>query len=260
MPTITVAAFAGAIPRISSRLLESQNARDCVNCDLDSGALRALHGPEKVLALPDPAGTIFKHDTDGWLHWPGEVSVVKSAVLDADGEKPLGQLLVTGDRAYPTMYLAEGVLGNHEDGTVKNGETLTLAAAAGAQLQETEGRAWSADHIAAAPARYGSEGEELCGIIQDSDTATVEAFSRLALEEDTEGDASDENDAPITDSGIQRSTAYVYTYVQMLAGGVIQYESAPSPASEVIDVLDGDGVTLTGFTLPDLSRISMNWK
>lgn len=108
MPTITVAAFAGAIPRISSRLLESQNARDCVNCDLDSGALRALHGPEKVLALPDPAGTIFKHDTDGWLHWPGEVSVVKSAVLDTDGEKPLGQLLVTGDRAYPTMYLAEG--------------------------------------------------------------------------------------------------------------------------------------------------------
>lgn len=255
MPTITVAAFAGAIPRISSRLLESQNARDCVNCDLDSGALRALAGPNKVLALPDPAGTIFKHDTDGWLHWPGEVSVVKSAVLDADGEKPLGQLLVTGDRAYPTMYLAGGDV--YRLGIPRPAAALTLAAAAGAQLQETEGRAWSADHIAAAPARYGSEGEELCGIIQDSDTATVETFSRLSLEEDTEGDASDENDTPITDSGIQRSTAYVYTYVQMLAGGVIQYESAPSPASEVIDVLDGDGVTLTGFALPDLEGLTV---
>lgn len=254
MPTITVAAFAGAIPRISSQLLESQNARDCVNCDLDSGALRALHGPEKVLALPDPAGTIFKHDTDGWLHWPGEVSVVKSAVLDADGEKPLGQLLVTGDRAYPTMYLAGGDV--YRLGIPRPAAALTLAAAAGAQLQETEGRAWSADHIAAAPARYGSESDALCGIIQDSDTAKVEVLSRATLIEEGESEEED-NDTPITDSGIQRSTAYVYTYVQMLAGGVIQYESAPSPASEVIDVLDGDGVTLTGFALPDLEGLTV---
>ena len=56
MPTITVASFAGAIPRISSRLLESQNARDCVNCDLDSGALRALQRIERHIrqqTLPD---------------------------------------------------------------------------------------------------------------------------------------------------------------------------------------------------------------
>lgn len=133
---------------------------------------------------------------------------------------------------------------------------LTLAAAAGAQLQETEGRAWSADHIAAAPARYGSESDALCGIIQDSDTAKVEVLSRATLIEEGESEEED-NDTPITDSGIQRSTAYVYTYVQMLAGGVIQYESAPSPASEVIDVLDGDGVTLTGFALPDLEGLTV---
>lgn len=255
MPTITVAAFAGAIPRISSRLLESQNARDCVNCDLDSGALRALRGPAKVLALPDPAGTIFRHEVDGWLHWSGEVSVVKSAVLDAEGEKPLGQLLITGDRAYPTMFLAGGDV--YRLGIPRPAAALTLEAAAGAQLLETEGRAWSADHIAAAPARYGSESDTLCGIMQDSDTASVEVLSRATLAEDDGTAGEEDGDSPITDSGIQRSTAYVYTYVQMLAGGVIQYESAPSPASEVMDVLDGDGVTLAGFVLPELEGLNV---
>ncbi|WP_297215375.1 hypothetical protein [uncultured Desulfovibrio sp.] len=255
MPTIAVTAFAGAIPRTASRLLESQNARDCVNCDLDSGALRALRGPAKVLALPDPAGTIFRHEVDGWLHWAGEVSVVKSAVLDAEGEKPLGQLLITGDRAYPTMYLAGGDV--HRLGIPRPAAALTLKAAAGAQLLETEGRAWSAEHIAAAPARYGSESDTLCGIMQDSDTASVEVLSRATLSEE-DGTAGGENeDTSITDSGIQRSTAYVYTYVQMLAGGVIQYESAPSPASEVMDVLDGDGVTLAGFVLPELEGLNV---
>lgn len=253
MPTITVAAFAGAVPRTAPRLLESQNATDCVNCNLDSGALCALRGPERVQELPEAAATIFKHATDGWLHWPGTVNVVKSAVLDADGEKPLGQLLMTGDRAWPTLYLAGGEI--HRLGIPRPEGALTVGAADGAQLLQTEGRAWSADSLAAAPARYGTAGLELCGEVTDSDTASVEILSRATLE----GDENTEEDdgEPATDSGIQRSTAYVYTYVQMLAGGVIQYESAPSPASEIIDVPDGDGVTLTGFTLPQLEGLTV---
>lgn len=100
------------------------------------------------------------------------------------------------------------------------GAALTLKTAAGAQLLETEGRAWSAEHIAAAPAHYGSESDTLCGIMQDSDTASVEVLSRATLSEE-DGTAGGKNeDTSITDSGIQRSTAHVYTYVQMLAGGV----------------------------------------
>lgn len=48
-------------------------------------------------------------------------------------------------------------------------------------------------------------------------------------------------------SGVQRSCAYVYTFVRKLVDGVIEQESATSPPSNVVDVKDGQCVTLTGF-------------
>lgn len=248
MVTIAVSAFAGAMPKTSSRMLETQNASKCVNCDLGSGSLRALRAPAHEQDLDSAAATLFKHDVDGWLTWDKAVNVVKSAVLDANGEKPLGQLLITGDREYPTMYLAGGEVCRL--GIPRPAEALKVNAVADAMLLDTEGRAWSATDISAAPARYGEDGLDLCGILQDGETASVGILSRAALEEEGEESGGNENE-DITDSGIQRSTAYLYTYVQQLAGGAIQYESAPSPASEVIDVQDNAGVTMTGFALPD---------
>ncbi|MCD7985086.1 MAG: hypothetical protein LUG19_12680 [Desulfovibrio sp.] len=254
MVTITIPAFAGAMPKVSPRLLETQNAKECVNCDLGSGALRSLRAPAHEQALKFTAATLFRHDADGWMAWEKAVNVVKSAVLDADGEKPLGQLLITGDREYPTMYLAGGEV--YRLGIPRPAEALKVNAVADAMLLATEGRAWSATDVSAAPVRYGQEGLDLCGILQDGDTAEIAILSRAALKEEDGGD-DEESKENITDSGIQRSTSYLYTYVQQLAGGAIQYESAPSPASEIIDVLDNEGVTLTGFALPDLEGIKI---
>ena len=54
---------------------------------------------------------------------------------------------------------------------------------------------------------------------------------------------------------VQRSSSYCYTVVQQLANGVIAYESAPSPPSEIVDVVDGGGVTLSGFDIPELEGL-----
>lgn len=69
--------------------------------------------------------------------------------------------------------------------------------------------------------------------------------------------ASEEPETSPTDSGISRSSAYCYTLVQSLADGIFKQESAPSPASDVVDVLDGDGVTLSGFEIPDMDGLTV---
>lgn len=333
MPTVTVAAFAGAIPRTAPRLLENQNASDCVNCSMESGALRALRGPEKVHDLPRSAATIFKHDTDGWLHWAGNANVVKSAVLDAGEEKPLGQLLVTGDREYPTMRLAGGAI--YRLGIPRPEVAPHVKVKAEAALEDVDAWAFAVSGIEDAPARYGHEGTAIraaegtrltfysARTLRDSAglspgrggtedgteggtttgpsvppdfdrSATLEAkasqMNATAFEGRTDWTAlevpqfiyaagfgsveewwekfgDDEGvcpwDAPercrqagytyyagMVEPGISRSSSYCYTVVQSLAGGVIQYESAPSPPSIVLDVPDGDGVVVSGFSIP----------
>lgn len=107
MPTITIPVFAGEVPRSEPRALDIPQAREAVNCDLARGSLRPLRGPLRVATASSP-GTIFKHDTDGWLMWANAVNVIKSAVIDVIGDTPLGHLLITGDRGYPTQRFTGG--------------------------------------------------------------------------------------------------------------------------------------------------------
>ena len=236
MSTVVVSVFAGERPRTASRLLDSQNAAKAVNCSLDMGSLRALRGPLKRHALASVPGTVFKHDTDGWLVWPGRVDVVKSAVLDVDGEKPLGQLLLTGECEYPTMYLAGG--NRYRLGIPRPLSAPTLHVSATAALEGVTVEGWAATDAGGVPGRYGSEGVA----IEEAPGVEVDPFAEV---EPSETGGTD----------VQRSTAYCYTVVQSLASGLIQYESAPSPPTEVVDVVDGGGVELSGFDVPDLEGL-----
>ena len=240
MSLVHVPVFAGEQPRTAKRLLENQYATLAVNGSLERGSLRALRGPAKVCDLDEAPGTIFKHEVDGWLTWPGRVSVVKSAVLDVDGEKPLGQLLITGDRDYPTMYLSGGDV--YRLGIPRPASAPLVNVSATAALEEVTVEGWAALEESGTPGRYGSDGVD----IEPMEGVEVEPFA------DT-GDGTEEGEDKEPD--VQRSSSYCYTVVQKLAAGVIAYESAPSPPSEIVDVVDGGGVTLSGFDIPEIEGL-----
>ena len=241
MPTISIATFGGEVPRTTPRLLENTQASVCVNCDLTRGALQALRGPGVVQDCPQGTRTIFKHDVDGWLAWPNVVNVVKSAVLDIDGDTPLGHLFLTGERDYPTQYLSGGIV--RRLGIPRPATAPAVAVSAGAVAHTVVAYAWGADSAAGFPPRYGYE--SALPPIQP-DTATAGPFG---------GTGSGATSG--TDIGISRSSVYVYTLVQSLAGGVWQQESAPSPASVVVDVPDGDGVMVSGWVIPQLEGLEV---
>ncbi len=238
MSLVFVPVFAGEMPRTSKRLLENQYAALAVNCSLERGSLCALRGPLKRRFLSDAPGTVFKHDDDGWLVWPDRVSVVKSAVLDVEGEKPLGQLLMTGERDYPTMYLAGGKV--YRLGIPRPASAPLVNVSATAALEDVTVEGWAALEESGTPGRYGSDGVE----IEPLEGVEIEPFA------DT-GEGEEDEEEP----DIQRSTSYCYTVVQKLADGVIAYESAPSPPSEIVDVVDGGGVTLSDFEIPELEGL-----
>ena len=243
MSTLGVSVFAGEMPRVEKRLLDTQNAALAVNCRLERGSLRAMRGPVRVKELGEAPGTIFKHDADGWLTWPGGVNVVKSAVLDADGEKPLGQLLMTGEREYPTMYLAGGEVYRLGIPRPASAPALNVSSTAALDVVSVEG--WAASDAGGVPGRYGFEGVE----IEPLEGVTVEPFAGLEAEDDgSSGDGE-------TEADIQRSTSYCYTLVRKLADGVIAHESAPSPPTDVVDVMEGGGVELSGFDIPQLEDL-----
>lgn len=240
MGTITIPTFGGEIPRTAPRLLDDTQAAVAVNCQLQRGALEALRGPFKVADLGGSSKTIFKHSQDGWLSWPGAVDVVKSAVTDISGETPLGHLFVTGDRAYPTQYMSGGKI--HRLGIPRPGKAPSVVISKGAVAATVACYAFGANSESEIPPRYGYE-DTLSTIKEDNVSVAVTA----EMVEDTTS----------TDSGIARSSAYCYTLVQSLADGIFQQESAPSPASTVVDVLDGDGVTVSGFEIPELEGLSI---
>ena len=240
MVSIVIPTFGGEMPRVAPRLLEQAQAVEAVNCDLQRGALEPLRGPAPVHALAASAQTLFKHPLDGWMTWDKEVAVVRSAVIDVAGDAPLGHVLITGERSYPTQYLAGGDvcrLGLPRPGTAPQVTIKRKAALADA----TEVFGFGAETNAEIPPRYGFDG--LPEIQEDG--IGVAPFADSSLE-GLEGD---------TESTVARSSAYCYTLVRSLADGVIQQESAPSPPSPVVDVDDGDGCVISGWSIPDLEDL-----
>jgi hypothetical protein len=231
MPPFIVSAFAGEVPLREPRLLENHQASKAVNCELERGSLRPLRGPRPIQALDVfPARTIFKHSSDGWLAWAKDVSVIKSAVHDVIDDAPLGHILITGDRDYPTQRLAGGEtcrLGLPRPSSAPAVAVNEMAAAHTAFVRgyAVEGR----DQL---PQRYG--GESASEIVPEHGALTVTLTA-------AEGE----------EPGVQRSTSYCYTLVRSMADGIIQQESAPSPPSAIVDVLHGDGTVVSGFDIPD---------
>ena len=244
MSVVIISAFAGEIPRMETRMLDAHNAVKAVNCDLGRGGLRPMKGPKLIKEISYPAKAIFKHDTDGWLSWKTPVNVIKSAVLDVDNDKPLGHLLLTGERDYPTQYLAGGC--THRLGIPRPSKAPEVSIDSEAGLATTEIYGFGVGSMAEVPAKYGTSGTE----ITTQEGMSVTPFASIPEDEKGEEDP--------TDNGVLRSTSYCYTFVQSLADGVILQESAPSPATVVLDVPKGGGVVISDFDIPEIEGLSIS--
>lgn len=95
MPTITIPTFKGMTPRTHKRLLGPADAQDAVNCRTERGVLEPMPSLGSSLGFAPGARSVFRHESLGWLSWPGDVSAVRSAV-PGNG----GHYYVAGD-GYP---------------------------------------------------------------------------------------------------------------------------------------------------------------
>lgn len=255
MASIVILSFSGEVPRTTPRLLENSQAVYAVNCELARGHLEALRGPGKVAELAKAARTIFKHRLDGWLAWDKPVNVVENAIPDAADDAPLGQLFITGDRPYPTQYLAGGHVCRLGLPRPKNAPLTEVVRPL--QAKTAKCLAWGSYHDAIAPARYGQE-EYLNSINFTWKPVKVRAIgwrddiNSAVCNAATTAEIMGWDEEQIIDCGKERACSYCYTYVRALASGVIRQESAPSPATRLLDVPDGHGVRLSGFAPPDL--------
>lgn len=240
MPTLLIPGFGGEVPRIEPRTLEAHQSARAVNCDLRRGSLRPLRGVRRVAEVSASARTIFKHDIDGWLAWDKDVSVVKSAVIDVIGETPLGHLLITGDRDYPTQRFAGGETYRLGIPRPEAAPTVTVKAGAGIGDVSVHG------FIAGSGGDMPTKDSQLAPVEGQGVAVAPIVFSSIGgIPPSTEAEK------------ISRSSSYCYTYVQSLQNGVYQQESAPSPPSELVDVKSGDGALVSGFRLPSLSGLNI---
>ena len=240
MPTVLMPGFGGEVPHVEPRTLEAHQAAFALNCDLRRGSLRPLRGVRRVAEVSASARTIFKHDIDGWLVWDKDVSVVKSAVIDVIGEAPLGHLLITGDREYPTQRFAGGETYRLGIPRPETAPTVTVKAGAGIGDVSVHG------FIAGSGGDMPTKDSQLAPVEGQGVAVAPIVFSSIdGIPPSTEAEK------------ISRSSSYCYTYVQSLQNGVYQQESAPSPPSELVDVKVGDGVVVGGFRLPSLPGLNV---
>ena len=107
MTAVNIKAFRGAVPRISSRLLQPNQADTADNCKLTSGNLEPLKGLQltHTSQLADIQTAYFwrailsGRPSDNWLVWNSDVDVVKSLIPN----DPLQRFYFSGAAFEPRM-------------------------------------------------------------------------------------------------------------------------------------------------------------
>lgn len=83
MPKITISNMQGEVPRVVSRNLESNQAREAENCDLRRGSILPLSGLKDFLTLTGESSlkAIFKIETAGSTFWVTSQSEMAAALI-----------------------------------------------------------------------------------------------------------------------------------------------------------------------------------
>ena len=279
MQPITVANFKGCIPRVAPKLLPDNFAQDATNCDMRTGQLAPIKGMSQTrdapidietrVTVPSPSGlsTIFKN-AGSWMTWNIDVDIVKAQVSDSNGRLYLTSrdvsdaphetdlALFSGGYglAYrglgvpaPVSTLAISTKGDPAYGTTTVGTITGATTAAGSDMIMT-------------PTAHGLtlEVDDYITITNSSVEADEMTYILVSFHDDVNGflqinanlkGTSSNVSVSITrqkDAGVQATVSYVYTKVRTWPDGSTE-ESAPSDPSNIDDILNGQGVTLSGF-------------
>lgn len=83
MTAFRISNFGGVIPRLSSRLLPDNSAREAANCTVLSGELRPIRKPKKVYEafLATSLKSMYRIDEETWFSWPNEhIQMVRAPI------------------------------------------------------------------------------------------------------------------------------------------------------------------------------------
>lgn len=112
MTGLAIAAFRGAVPRTSKRLLGDTQAQQASNCKITSGRLDPLKGLSTVhTSLADTITTMYRYrfgDVYNWLVWGDVVDVARSPVA----QDALGRFYFTGDGEPRMSTYADAISGS----------------------------------------------------------------------------------------------------------------------------------------------------
>lgn len=221
---INISAFAGTNPRTAAHHLDGVHAQRADNCLLNSGELRPLRDLKAVRTMPaDSVHSFVLYQGTKWLGWPVEARVLPGLI--AGDEK--ARMYMTDSAA--RMFCADDVTVD-EDG---NATVVPVLLGVPAPV--------TAPAICHHPKVNMQGRSDLFCRLRAAVDETVYSKHEVAWP-----DESDDTGKTL------ESVTYVYTVVSALGE-----ESAPSPASQVIDVYAGEDrstVTLIGLALPDLTE------
>lgn len=279
MPVLRVSGFDGVVPRSSATMLSQNQAQTADNVKLYERELRYWRGPTLAYtpALAD-VRTIYRlygpDDASVWLTWNTDVSVAPGPLADVTefriyytGEgtprKTNYTLATTGAAPYPVDGLEMGVPAPSTPPAVTRTGTpvapkFTLDIRSDVRLNDsgtlegslhisgTTTAAASTVAVGGTSPNYTLTVADAVGTSEDAalndpanppftDTLTTSAFV-----------AGSDYIQATTDEATLESRAYVYTYVSTF--GNVQEESAPSPASQLIEMAYGESVVIDSFS------------
>lgn len=277
MPTLRVTGFDGVVPRSSATMLSNTEAQVASNVKLYSKELRYWRGPTAVYAPALPGVTsiyrLYNGPASIWLTWAQDVDVVPGPLADVTEsrvyytgagtpKKTNYALAQAGGPPYPGSYYEMGVpfpaapLAVSADLRVAPTYAIAIASTVAANDSGTVSATQnfqSASVSAADTVSVVRVGTAITigiassvGVAEDgfADKSPTEPVQR-AIPATTSGSSDDRQTLPST---AVETRVYVYTYVNKF--GQLSEQSAPSPASPLINVAFGGSVTLTGFAAP----------
>ena len=278
MPVLKVMGFDGIIPRTSPTMLEDSQGQQADNVKLYSRELRYWKGaqlesymPENGLAVGGSAiKSLYKYyygtgSSYLWFAWTTDISAVQSPMADltdyrlyyTDGVKPKKTnytLATTGSGAYPRSSLNLGVPAPTTKATTAIGSfsiTGFTATDGGASytvgdLVYVSGGTFTVRMVlTVSSVTTGTNNGPLYGVtITTPGTYTVLPPPNSAIISST---GTGHGAKGTVTAGDVENRSYVYTYLSTF--GAVTEESAPSPASDSLNVYSStNSVTVNGLT------------